>query len=384
MSVDWHQIRRQFPVLRDWVYLNTATFGPVPQCAVDASLAHFRHRDEQACLDFLDWFTDADRVRRKAAALIGAEADDIAFIPNTGTALGWLIQGIDWQPGDHILSLAHEFPNNLYYPLVLERRGVEFTQASLPEGRFSIQDFTALVRQKTRLVLASSVNYSTGLRPPLEEIGKAVEPSGAIFCVDGTQSVGALEIDVKAIGAGVLLVHAYKWLCCPTGIGFAYFHPAVRRWLEPSVYSWRSHRAWRQVDSLHHGAPELPLSAAKYEGGIQNFPGIYAMEAVFDLLASAGAGAVERRVLALAAQTRDILRSHGGQLVADRYPHYDSSIVTAQFEGVDTSRLALELRQWRIAVAARKGSLRVSPHFFNHEEDLAKLDQVLGILLRRA
>jgi selenocysteine lyase/cysteine desulfurase len=115
----------------------------------------------------------------------------------------------------------------------------------------------------------------------------------------------------------------------------------------------------------------------RYEGGVLNFSGIYAMEAVLDLLASLGAEAVEHRVLQLAARTREVLRANGGVLLADQHPHYESPIVTAQFPGLDMSKLAAELKRKRIAVAVRKGNLRVSPHFFNNEEDLAKLDEAL-------
>jgi selenocysteine lyase/cysteine desulfurase len=143
------------------------------------------------------------------------------------------------------------------------------------------------------------------------------------------------------------------------------------------IYSWRSHHDWRNVDQLHHGAPQLPDAAMRYEGGILNFPGIYAMEAVLDLIASLGAAAIEDRVLQLAARTRDVLRAHGGALFADEHAYYDSPIVTAQFPGLDMSKLAVELKRRLIVVAARRGNLRVSPHFFNNEDDLGNLDEAL-------
>jgi len=381
MSPGWPTVREQFPLLESWTYLNSATFGPVPLCARAAAAAYFERCDEHASLDFLDWFNDADEIRAKAALLINAEADDIAFIPSAGAALGWLVNGIDWKPGDEILSLQDEFPNNIYYPKVLEQRGVRFVEMPLPGGEFSLNDFLARISDSTRLVMLSAVNYCSGLRPPLAAIGKALQHHPSLLYVDGTQSVGALRMDVQAIGADVMVAHGYKWLLCPTGIGIACIRPKVREWLEPSIYSWRSHRNWRDVDSLHHGRPELPCSAMKYEGGVQNFPGIYAMGAVLDLFFSIGPDEIEIRVLELADETRKVLRRHGGQLLSDRHPHYGSSIVAAEFPGVDMSALALELKNRRVAVAARKGRLRVSPHLFNNAADLEKLDQALDQFL---
>ena len=377
MSTEWQPLREQFPVLKDWVYLNAATFGPVPQCAAEAAAAHVRKRDETASLDFLDWYTQADVVRAAAAKLIGAGAEDIAFIPNAGAALAWLIGGIDWKSGDEIVTLTHEFPNNLYFPKVLGSAGVSLTELELPDGRFSLDRFIEALTPRTRLVLMSTVNYSTGLRPPIEAIGLELRRRDILFCVDGTQSVGALQIDVQAAAIDFLVVHAYKWMLSPTGIGFAYVAPRVREWLKPSLYSWRSHKNWRDVDRLHHGVPELPPGAIKYEGGIQNFSGIFAMGAVLDLIHSIGPAAIEWRVQQLAEKTREVLRSRGGRLASDEHPHYDSSIVTGQFPGVDVSELAVGLRDKRIVVAARQGNLRVSPHFFNDEGDLARLGEGL-------
>jgi selenocysteine lyase/cysteine desulfurase len=383
MDAAWADLRNEFPVLKDWTYLNTASFGPIPQCVVRAANAHFEHRDTHACLDFLDWFTDIDGIRAKLAQLIGAAPDDVAFISNTASALSWLLTGIDWKPGDHVLTLSDEFPNNLYFGGALERQGVHASTVPIPNDRFSLESLTECLTDQTRIVLVSSVNYSTGLRPPLDEIGTELRKRNILFYVDGTQSVGALPADVAAFRIDVMAVHAYKWMCCPTGTGFAYVAPHVREWLQPNIYSWRSHRDWRNVDHLHHGKPELPESAIKYEGGMQNLAGIYAMGAVAQLFETLGVSRIHQEVHTIAEQTRDVLRNHGADLLSDLNPHYDSPIIAGRFQDIDASKLAVELQEQRITTAARKGNLRVSPHFFNNQEDLARLDEALRTLLRR-
>ena len=377
MATEWRAIRAQFPVLRDWVYLNTATFGPVPRCALEASRRHEQRRDDRACLDFLDWFDDADQVRALAARLMGARGDDIAFIPNTGTALGWLIQGIVWKPGDRVVALEQEFPNNTYFGHMLAGRGAEFVETPLEGGRFSLDRFCSTINRRTRLVLMSTVNYSTGLRPPLAEIGAFARERGAVFYVDATQSLGALRTNVTALGADMVAAHAYKWLLSPAGIGLAYLRPETREWLHPTIYSWRSHRNWRQVDALHHGAPELPAGAQKYEGGLQNFPGIYALGAVLQMMFRLGVANIEKRVEQLADLGRQLLRESGGELLGDSLPYYNSPILAARFPGADVSRLAAQLRNHKVVVSARHGCLRVSPHFFNSPQDLDRLGEVL-------
>lgn len=377
MPPNWDAVRCQFPVLQDWIYLNTATFGPVPRCAWEAAERHARRRDVQACLDFIDWFDDADRVRAQAANLIAASASDIAFVPNTATALGWLVQGMDWKPGDRVVALEEEFPNLTYSGHVLARRGAEFVEVPAPGGEFSLDRFCSAINRRTRLVLMSTVNYSSGLRPPLAEIGAFLGERGVRFYVDATQSLGALRLDAAAIHADMIAAHGYKWLLCPSGIGLAYIRPEVREWLPPALYSWRSHKDWRRVDSLHHGPPDLPTDAQKYEGGIQNFPGIYALGAVLELMLGLGLEQIEQRVQHLAAFARRILREAGAELLSDRLSYYDAPIVAGRFVGADVSRLAARLREQRVVVSARHGYLRVSPHFFNNEGDLERLREAL-------
>ena len=368
-SVDWEAVRAEFPALQNWTFLNTATFGQLPRRATDAVARHFAHRDELACADFLNWYDDMDRLRAKAARLIGGAPEDIAFIPNASSALSILIDGLVWHPGDSILTLEHEFPNNLYAPALVDRLGVE--RAECPWERFYES-----VHERTRLVCVSSVNYNTGFAPPLAEISRFLRERGILFFVDGTQSLGALQFDVREIQPHMLAVHGYKWLISPTGAGFMYVAPDLRAHLRPNVLGWRSHRTWRNVDNLHHGAPEFSDAAEKYEAGGLVFDVLYAMEAVIDWILEIGPSVIEQRVLDLAGKTRAIVEALGA-----RVEHQQSQIVAACFENRDVSALARALKEKRVLVAARRGRLRISPHFYNNDEDLQNLERTLRALL---
>ena len=126
---DWAAVRAEFPALRDWTFLNTATYGQLPRAATQAVAHHFAHRDELACTDFLDWFDDVDAIRAFDRTADSLPRDDIAFIPNAATGLSLLMSGIDWKPGDQVITLENEFPNNLYWPSLLESQGVEFSRS---------------------------------------------------------------------------------------------------------------------------------------------------------------------------------------------------------------------------------------------------------------
>lgn len=369
--MNWESIRAEFPALREWTYLNTATFGQVPRCAVDAVAKHFAHRDELACSDFLNWFDDMDRIRASVGQLIHCRPDDVAFITNASSALGMVLAGLEWQAGDRIVTFEDEFPNNLYAPHGLEQRGVEFVECCWDR-------IHGAVNERTRLVVVSSANYNTGFVPPLKELSVLCRSHGALLFVDGTQSVGALQFDVQTFQPDVLAVHGYKWLISPNGAGFVYVSPELRQRLKPNVVGWRSHHDWRSVDNLHHGTPVFSDKAEKYEGGGVSFALLYAMGAAVDMMLQIGADVIEERVLGLADRVRAVFQSLGAQ-VAD----YRSAIVAARFPNADVSSLALALREKRVLVAARKGHLRVSPHFYNNEADVEAFAKELRAILAR-
>lgn len=374
MEPDWEAVRAEFPALARWTFLNTATFGQLPRRCNDAVARHFVHRNAQACWNFLDWFDDADAVRASIARLIQCQAEDIAFITNAASALSLLMSGLPWNAGDRVVTLAGEFPNNLYNPAVLARRGVECAEVPW-------EAFHEAVTARARLVILSTVNYTTGFRPPLAETAAFLRERGVLFYVDGTQSLGALEFSVPAVQPDMLAVDAYKWLLGPTGSGFVYVRPDLRRVLEPAVIGWRSHKDWRNVGSLHHGAPEFSEAAERYEGGMLNFPSIYGLGASVEMMLEIGPARIERRVMELADRARATLRGLGGEVTGDGLLHFDSPVVAARFAGADATRLAARLKARRVQVSARHGLLRVSTHFYNCEEDLEVLGWELGGLL---
>lgn len=375
---DWAALRELFPVLNSWAHLNSAAFGPIPSTGVQAINDHFRARDESAALDFPTWFDRLDRVRGKIARLIGAGADDIAFCPSAGAGLAWFLQGIDWRTGDEVIGYQHEFPNNQYAPSLLDSKGVRFRALPTPAGALETDRILENIGSRARLVLLSSVNYSNGLRAPLAELGPELRRRGVLLCVDATQSVGALSLDLGSTPVDFLVVHGYKWLMSPAGAGFAYVPAATRAWLAPSVVSWRSHRDWRDFESLHHGRPVLPDEALRYEGGVQAFAPLFALEASLDLILDCGKESIERRVLGLAQQCRDILTAHGGVLSSGADGNGGSHIVTAAFGQRDSASLRRRLEEARVVVSVRQGNLRVSPHFFNNAADLERLNGALA------
>jgi cysteine desulfurase/selenocysteine lyase len=361
--MNWSGIRAEFPALENRTYLNTATFGQLPLRTRAAVERHFARRGEFLCADFLKWFDDMDQIRGLVAQLVHCEADDVAFVMNAATALSILLGSVDWRSGDRIVTLRDEFPNQYYFAASLAERGVELVEMHCIES----------LPANTRAVLASTVNYTSGYRPDLEAISRLTHAAGALLYVDGTQSVGALEFDVRNVRPDMLAVDGYKWLLCPNGATFFCLTPELRRIIKPPVMGWRSDRGWRSVDDLNHGAPTLSDAAEKYEAGMLNFPSLYGMRESVRMMLEIGPERIEQRVLHLAGMTAELLRKAGAQVL-----HENTNIVAANWPGRDVSALAKKLEGEGIIVAARHGNLRVSPHFYNNEADLDRLAKALA------
>lgn len=360
-KTDWHKIRSEFPALENRAYLNTATFGQLPRRATEAVAKHWQHRDDLACTDFLSWYDDADRLRASIAKLVGATANDIAFVGNAAAALGMVLAALELKPDDNIVTLEDEFPNYLYMPQMREVAWERFYDS---------------IDRNTRMVAISEVNYSTGFRPPLAEISEFTHERNIILFVDGTQSLGALTIDLEKLNVDVYAVHGYKWLISPPGSAFMVVLEPLRSTLRSIMVGWRSHKTWRNVDNLHHGAPEFSSSAEKYEGGGLPFALLYALEQSVEMMLEIGPDLIEQRVMQLAGSARDRLRKLGADIAEN-----GSQIVAARFPGRDPSHLARELKKSNVNVAARHGFLRISPHFYNDNNDLEQLCEAIKPLI---
>lgn len=360
--MSWSRLRAEFPALREWTWLNTATFGQVPMRARMAVERHLARREETACADFLTWFDDMDELRGLIAQLIHCDPRDVAFAMNAASALSLFLGGMEWRAGDRIVTLRDEFPNQYYFAASLAERGVALIE----------QDSVESLPERTRAVLLSTVNYSNGYRPDLARVSQLAHAAGALLYVDGTQSVGALRFDVASIRPDMVAVDGYKWLLCPNGATFFYVSPELRAKLRPSVIGWRSDQGWRSVDELHHGVPKWPEGAERYEGGMLNFPSLYGMRESVRMMLQVGPERIEQRVLELAGMTTEVLSRRGATIL-----NRNTNIIAAHWAGREASAIARELQAERIIVAARHGNLRVSPHFYNTEQDLEKLENRL-------
>jgi len=361
-------IRQEFPVTDRCVYFDHAGVAPVSRRVADAVSAFIADARDFGRLHYPAWEARAEAVRSSAARLVGAASEEIAFVASTSDGLSAIATAVDWRPGDSVVAVDGEFPANIYPWWALEPMGVATRLAAPVDGRLTVDAIAALVDDTTRVVSVSAVDFVTGQRRPLAAIGELCRRRGILFCVDAIQALGALRIDVERDGIDALAADGHKWLCAPEGCGLLY---VSRRWLDRLV---PQRIGWKSVVDASRYLPyhfELKPDAQKFECGSLNFLAIHALGAALDLAFEVGLDAIEARVLGLTTGLRTALGERGFAVLSPPDAAERSGITTVRTPEAPEV-VVRRLRADGVLASPRGGGVRLSPHFYCDENDVAR------------
>jgi selenocysteine lyase/cysteine desulfurase len=374
--VNWARSRGLFPVTQEIAYLNHAGVAPISTRVEDALGRYALEATRRGALHYgRSYDREVERVRGRAAELIGAQPDEIAFVKNTTEGLGIVAAGLDWRRGDRVVTCQLEYPSNVYPWWHLEPLGVETVMLPGVGGRLPVESVAeALSDPHVRMLTLSSVEFGSGARNDLETIGGLCRDRGVLFCVDAIQSLGCFPLDVERCGIDFLAADGHKWLLSVEGCGIFF---AARRSLElltPRVVGWRSVTNNQDFDSYHM---ELQPGAGRFEEGTPNTPGIFALGAAIDLLLEIGVDAVGRRVLELTDELAAGVSERGATVLSPRDDGAASGIVAFALDDEEPMETVRRLQREKVFVVARRGAVRASPHFYNDRDDLERLFDAL-------
>lgn len=370
-------IRSEFPIKEQYVFLNHASVAPIP-ASTQAAISQFAQvAAEEGPANYAGWLHGMSRAREAAGELISAEPDDICFVKNTNHGLLIVANSINWQPGDNVVGLDHEFPANILPWKNLERLGVEFRAVlERPDFTYSIDDIVARIDSRTRLLAVSWVEYATGFRNDIEKLAAICRERNIMFSVDAIQGLGVLPVNVTELGVDFLMADGHKWMLAPEGCGILYVRRDRIQELNTSMCGWCGLKNPQDYDN-----PDQPYkpTARRFEEGSHNLMSIIALGASIRLLLDAGMGLVESRVRELTTYLMARLREKGYRVVTPEPWEQRAGIVAFTREGLgDGLALAASLqRDHKVMIACRRNLMRAAPHFYNSEEELDRLVEVL-------
>jgi selenocysteine lyase/cysteine desulfurase len=371
----WDAIRQhEFPVARRWAYFDHAAVAPLPRRAADALRAWTAEQEQNGVVNWRMWEEKLELFRDRLAFLVGAHRDEIAFVNSTTHGIGLVAEGFPWREGDSVVIPAEEYPSNIYPWMNLASRGVSARLVPSRDGRIWPEDLAAAMDQTTRVLAISHVEFASGFRNNLDLLAELCHDRGVALFVDAIQGLGPLQIDLCTTPVDFLAADGHKWLLGPEGAGLLF----VRRdWIDrlrPLGVGWHS-----VVGS--YNAPEVDFrlkpNAQRWEGGSFNMPGLQALAASVELLLELGTEQVSQRILDRATAVREVAAEAGWRVSGSKRPEDHSGIVVIEHDRIGAHDAARALREQSVAVAARRGRLRISAHIYNNEEDLQRLKNAL-------
>lgn len=371
----------EFPLDPDLIYLNHAGVAPWSRAAAEAVKTLADENMRRGATDYPRWTSVETELRERLARFIGvSDSADIALVKNTSEGLSLVALGLDWQPGDNVVISDQEFPSNrMVWEAAAERFGVELRDVRLDSAETPEDALIQAMDQRTRILPVSSVQYATGLRMDLERLGRACRDTGALFCVDAIQSLGALPFDAPAVGADFVIADGHKWLLAPEGLGLFYSRPAVRDRLALIQYGWHMAEAMGHYDRKDWTPAR---SARRFEPGSPNTLAVHALNASLTLLEERGMDRVGEAVLDNARHLLGrIAEIPEFEAITPAEPGRHAGIVTFKVAGADARTLNTRLRRAGVVAAQRGGGLRFSPHFYTPREALdTALEKVLELI----
>jgi L-cysteine/cystine lyase len=372
-----HAVRAQLPVLASVTYLNSGAVGPLCLPAARA-LADWAKAAPGRARGSLEGFgrisAQAAAVRAAAARLVGGGPESVALTANTTQGVNLAAWGIDWRPGDEIVTTALEHPG-LSVPLavVARRSGARLRVIGAERAGGDLEQAVAEVAgPRTRLVALSHVSWSTGAALDVAGAARAARAAGALVAVDGAQAVGTIPVDAAALGADAYAFPAHKWLLGPEGLGALWVRPEATERIDVTVAGLESAAA--AAAHGEDGAMEPHPGARRYEASTAPAALLAAWEASMAWLAGLGWPWIHARVREAQAATREALAAIDGVEVLTP-PGPQAGLVTFTVAGRAPVEAAAELAAGGVVVRSlvRPEALRASVGFFTDEADVARL-----------
>lgn len=359
-----------FPVTREWAYLDNARRGAISAPAAAAAVHYIEGLRDGGVTAWPEWQRVWDETNAAFARFIGAGVDEVQFLVNATEAFARVTLGIDWQPGDHAVVPARDYPGVVRPLIDLRRRGVEVTLVpDRDDGSRPVADLLDAIRPRTRLVAASWVDFRTGWKLDAQALARGCRERGALSFIDAVQAVGAMPVDMRELGCDFATFAIRKYLCGLDTLGALYVRRESLDALTPHTRG-----LFSVEDPFDFERIEQPLApgSKRFALGTPAMVQVYSLQAALELY---GRHDVLGRLAEIAAETRERARQAGYRLLSEGWPESGlSQIVALKREGkLADEGLQGRLNAAKVAASARQGILRIAPHWYNTGHDLERL-----------
>jgi selenocysteine lyase/cysteine desulfurase len=360
-------VRGDFPVTRNFAFLNSSYIGPSPQIVVDAAKAFLQAKADNP-VKLGQMLAMTSDVRGKFAHLVNAESGEIGLLSTTSEGENIVTAAMDLRAGDNVVIDSLHFDTSiLLYEHLVKTRGIELRIVESVDGAVRPEDFEKYVDARTRLISVAWVSHQNGYRHDLKSLADLAHANNAYLYVDAIQGVGTLELDVRQTGIDFFAAGGYKWLYAGFGVAPFFIRAALLDKIEPDRIG------WRQVES-ETGPQQVEFykDARKFGYATPAFAAIYQLNAALDYLSRLDGEAIETHGVSLANRLNQSLREQGFKVLT---PESNRSTIVAFQHGIDPSKAKQAIDDAKIQVSFREedSQIRAGIAVFNNDEDIDRL-----------
>ncbi len=365
------EARELFPITGSHIYLAMAAANPGASRVI-SGINQFFEKLQSGRGSMETWHEKVSETKENIAKLIYCDPAEICFVKNTSEGLNIAAQGIPLHPGENVIINDLENPNNVYNWLNLQKsKGVEVKIIRSRNHRLDLGEMVEAIDTKTRVLSLSHVTPYYGFRSDLARLSNACKEKQVYLVVDGIQAVGVIETDVRKLGIDVLACGGHKGLLGTFGTGFLYLNRETCTDVLPLYLA----KASVEGGSEFPYAGILYKDAKRFDIGNQNYPGIYGLNEGIELILELGIQTIEKWVMRLS----DLLIKR----LQEKDFHINSSLVQEERSGIvsfnisEPVKVQQLLRERNIIISVRRNAIRVSPHFYNTEEEIEEFVSAL-------
>src|ERR1700756_1281039 len=361
----WAEMRRQFLISEDEVYLNNGTVGSSPAPVLRSIFDGYtttEKMDQQDPEDYPIWcYCSWNEFRDPLAEFVGCTRDEIALVRNATEANSYVANGLDMQAGDEVLMTDQEHPGGEQpWNLRAKRYGIVVKKVKLPvpvqSAAAVLNLFNDAITSRTRVMFLSHITTATGVVLPAKELCALARSKGILSAVDGAHVIGMMALNVHDLGCDMYTSSPHKWLMAPKGTGFLYVRDEVMD------------RLWNTIVTAGWDDPKL--RAERFQRiGSSNVPSLWGMRPSIKLANDIGMERIEKRHRHLADYILDEMKKRGAESWTSPDPALRCGIVSVNVPPVP--RLDLENWLWKTHKIRIRGGdphkLRLSTPYYLQE-----------------
>jgi len=366
MEPDFQALRKEFPVLGRKTYLNSGSYCALANDVKAAFEAYMEERSLEGANWGL-WAAKNESVRTLTATLLHAAPDEIAITASVSAGLNSLASALHFSgPRDKVVISDFEFPTNAQIWHAQEPRGARIVHVPrAADGYIPLENFAKAIDERTQLVAITHVCYRNGAKLDIPGIVRLARAKGAKVLLDCYQSVGSIDVDVKALDVDFAAGGMLKYLLGTAGIGFLYVRGSLIQSLVPTSTGWFAQADIGAMDiTANRPAPD----ARRFEAGTPAVVNCYAAEAGLKFLLAVGMPAIEKRNYALTRRCMQRLEEIGWPSITPARNERRGATVAVPSR--DSGRLSAELLKRDVVTSPRDDNVRASFHFYNNEDDV--------------